>query len=291
MRSLTTMSSQSEASTLVSVLAGKGITAEIRVDDDVPTIWIIDDSRVDDAREILSRWRADPGSPEFAAAQREGQRNAAAAAQDARRYARRINEARRSYEDAEGPGWVTKGLSSLSVAASAVLLLDLNLPVYEWLALSNVWSSRAFPEVMSGEVWRLFTPVFLHFSWMHLLFDVYWVWMLGHAVEWRKGGGHLLRLSLFIGVFSNVLQGVMVGPRFGGLSGIVFGLAAYLWLKGRFDPSDRIGLDDTTAIILVVFGLAGFTGLLGPIANFAHLGGAIAGALAFGATRLAQRRR
>ena len=55
MRSLTTMSSQSEASTLVSVLAGKGITAEIRVDDDVPTIWIIDDGRVDDAREILSR--------------------------------------------------------------------------------------------------------------------------------------------------------------------------------------------------------------------------------------------
>jgi GlpG protein len=89
---------------------------------------------------------------------------------------------------------------------------------------------------------------------------------------------------------SNVAQYVMKGPAFGGMSGVLYALIAYIWIRGRFDPTLGFVLNRGTVVALLVWLLLGFTGSLGPVANYAHLGGLIAGSLLGGLAVLAARR-
>src|SRR3954467_13379821 len=41
--------------------------------------------------------------------------------------------------------------------------------------------------VRSGEVWRLVTPMLLHFGPLHLLGNMMWIYYLGTAIEVRRG--------------------------------------------------------------------------------------------------------
>jgi GlpG protein len=59
----------------------------------------------------------------------------------------------------------------------------------------------------------------------------------------------------------------------------VYALLGYIWVKGRRDPSLGLGLSRQTVVILLAWLGLGFTGLLGNIANYAHLGGLVAGLL------------
>jgi membrane associated rhomboid family serine protease len=134
-------------------------------------------------------------------------------------------------------------------------------------------------ELSQGQWWRLITPIFLHFGLLHLLFNMVWLWELGRVIEWRFGWSRLLLLVLLAGVASNLAELAWSGPLFGGMSGVVYALLTYLWMQGRFNP--WLGLDvprHILAIMLAWFFLC-WMGLLGPVANMAHTGGLIVGAL------------
>ena len=49
----------------------------------------------------------------------------------------------------------------------------------------------------SGELWRIWTPMFMHFSLLHILFNLLWVWMIGGAIERLQGTTHFILLVLF----------------------------------------------------------------------------------------------
>ena len=55
-----------------------------------------------------------------------------------------------------------------------------------------------------GHYWRLVTPIFLHFGWVHLIFNMLWLWELGRRIEYAVGSLHLLTVILFIGIASNL---------------------------------------------------------------------------------------
>ena len=69
------------------------------------------------------------------------------------------------------------------------------------------------------------------------------------------------------------------GPTGGGLSGVLYGLFGYIWAKSSLDKFSGLGVSQGTVSILVVWLLLCFTGLVGPVANLAHLGGLVAGVL------------
>lgn len=140
-------------------------------------------------------------------------------------------------------------------------------------------SSGLFSSILSGQVWRLLTPMLIHFGPMHLVFNLYWLWDLGRPMEFKEGIG---RFALLIGIFavgSSVLQYVVSGPYFGGMSGVVYGLIGYVWARGRFQPLSGYRLAQNDFFLAVGWYLLCWTGVLGPIANWAHTGGFALGLL------------
>src|SRR5207244_8552606 len=93
---------------------------------------------------------------------------------------------------------------------------------------------RSLPEIRHGEIWRLVTPMFIHFSPLHILFNMLWLRDLGSMIEGRQSSLHLLLLVLVIAVCSNLAQCYLnyKGPVFGGLSGVVYGLLVYICICG-----------------------------------------------------------
>lgn len=132
----------------------------------------------------------------------------------------------------------------------------------------------------NGEIWRLLTPDFLHFSWMHIVFNSVMLWFLGSQIEWFDGRQRFLLLFVVVSVLSNGFQYLVSGPLFGGLSGVVYGILGYCWLSQRRRP--RFQFPPALITFAVAWMALGYTPLpevlgLGRMANEAHLGGFLAG--------------
>jgi len=135
-----------------------------------------------------------------------------------------------------------------------------------------------FADVLAGEVWRLATPMFMHLSFLHILFNMLWMWDLGRLVEILKGSIFLGLFVLVTGIASNIAQYVIThSPGFGGMSGVVYALLGYVWMQGKFNPRFGFELHQATVVMMLIWYVVCWTGLAGPIANWAHTAGLLAG--------------
>ena len=152
-------------------------------------------------------------------------------------------------------------------------------------ALSNLFitqygrgeSEALLPEIMRGQVWRLLTPIFIHFGIMHLVFNMLWLKDLGSMIEKLVSTRLLLALVIVIGILSNLGQFLFHGPFFGGMSGIVYGLLGYVWMKSKFDPASGLFLEKQTVIWMIGWFFLCLTGAMGSVANYAHGVGLVTG--------------
>jgi membrane associated rhomboid family serine protease len=145
----------------------------------------------------------------------------------------------------------------------------------------------------------VFTSIFLHGGWLHLISNMWALFIFGDNVEDRMGPGRYLTFYLVCGVAANLAQ-VFVDPasRLPGIgaSGAIAGvLAAYLVLFPRARVLTLVPIFffgwfmEFPAIVYLGFWFASqfFTGLLslgssldmGGIAYWAHIGGFITGLL------------
>lgn len=137
----------------------------------------------------------------------------------------------------------------------------------------------------STQPWRLVTPVFLHFGWMHIVFNALWCWELGRRIEGALGSLNLFVLFLSIAALSNFAQHVVSGSvLFGGLSGVVYGFLGFAWVAGRINarwshlvPANRVMGVMIGWLLICVFGVIDVLGF--SVANAAHVGGLLVGAL------------
>src|SRR5205085_874741 len=137
---------------------------------------------------------------------------------------------------------------------------------------------RGWGAIQHGEVWRLITPVFIHFGIAHILFNMLWLRDLGSMFEARLGSLYLFAFIVVVAAASNAGQySVTHYPVFGGMSGVNYALIGYAWIRGRFDPGAGVHLDRQSLIWALIWFGACFTGFLGPIANTAHGVGLILG--------------
>lgn len=145
------------------------------------------------------------------------------------------------------------------------------------LFISRFSVEAGLPEVRSGQLWRLLTPVFFHFFLLHLVFNMLWLWELGRAIEFVQSTKRLALLVLALGILSNLGQFYASGPAFGGMSGIIYGLLGYIWIYGQLRPQTGMALPKPIAVLMVLWFILCWTGLLGAIGNVAHTVGLVLG--------------
>jgi GlpG protein len=134
----------------------------------------------------------------------------------------------------------------------------------------------------SGQLWRPLSPIFLHFGWMHLIFNMLWLWFFGSQVEQRHGRGRFIVLLLATGIGGNLAQYATGTALFGGMSGVDFGLMAYVWLMSRRRPGSGFFVPQMLVVLMfgwLIFAMTSVAGMvgLGNVANEAHLGGLVVG--------------
>ncbi|MBB1333706.1 MULTISPECIES: rhomboid family intramembrane serine protease GlpG [Pseudoalteromonas] len=122
------------------------------------------------------------------------------------------------------------------------------------------------------------TPAIVHFTAVHLVFNIMWWIMLGDGIEKLSGKSTLVGLFLVTALFSNWAEFIMVGPNFGGLSGVVYGLLGFCWIHRALNPQQPALVTNGIIGFMLIWLVLGFADMLFvSMANWAHLGGLLSG--------------
>jgi membrane associated rhomboid family serine protease len=144
------------------------------------------------------------------------------------------------------------------------------------------------PDVNDGDWWRLVTSGFLHAGPIHILFNMYLLWILGNLLEPTLGSRRFAALY-FTALLAGACGALVVDPNSPtvGASGAVFGLmgAAAVELRSR-----GINPFKTDIGLLIVFNLI-LSFAISHISVGGHIGGLIGGVLVGVAYDVADRRR
>jgi GlpG protein len=163
-----------------------------------------------------------------------------------------------------------KVTSVLFLASIVIFLISLANPqIKEPLFISRRLDELFF-EVQSGQIWRLFTPVLLHFGFIHIIFNMMWLRGLGNLIEVTTNTRFYLFFIALTAIIPNVGQYLVLGPNFGGMSGVVYGFLGYVWMDRKFDPQSPLALPKSDVWMMIIWFFACLFGLLGNIANTAH---------------------
>jgi GlpG protein len=308
MRQAGTLSNRDHAERLVDFLLTQGISGKVDAEADRWAIWIHNEDQLAKAKSLLQEFQANPEAEKY--------RGAEETADSLRRQTALENEKRRKNVIEMRDKWstlhptprpVTMALIAISVFISlatnfgtedndllqSVMFQSLRADQFGRLE-ANSWTQ----DIDQGQLWRLVTPMFLHFGVLHIVFNMYWLYVLGSAIESRRGSLRFGVLVLVLAVLSNYAQyffsfemGWEKQPtiRFGGMSGVNYGLFGYVWMKSKFDPLSGLRMASQTVFVMVLWFFLCWAGVVGSIANWAHTFGLIAG-MAIGYAPIAWRK-
>jgi GlpG protein len=308
MRPAGTIRDQRQARRFADYLLTQDIAARLDLTSGGWTVWVYDEEALPRVRAELDEFLREPGAPRFAVS-REAERMRAQAREAQARRAEpqapaRPQEQQAARAQAQAPAPLTWALLVFSVVvALATGLGSPDAPYVADLTIATIHHDHlhhrdgvgqlawaGLDEVRRGEVWRLITPIFLHFGATHLLFNGLVLLDLGRRVEAISGTAALAAMVLVFGVLGNVAQYLAAGPAFGGLSGVLYGLFGFIWVMARRAPGSGYAIRDAEVVTLAIWSGICLLGLVGPVGNAAHAAGFVAG-LAVGAGAAALRRR
>ncbi len=239
-------------------------------------VWIIDEDKIQRAERLLEDFQRNPQDKKYDEEAKIAAERRAEADKERAAYEKRVRGRRHLFRPLTGYGFgpLTFVLIAASIAVFIFSRFATDFEPVASLFISEYARGDAFlPEVRHGQIWRLFTPVLLHFSFMHILFNMWWLKDLGSMIEGRQSTWHLAALVVIIAGFSNFAQYFISGPIFGGMSGVVYGLLGYIWIRGKLDPGSGLFLHQTTVVMMLIWFVLCYTGWVGHVANTAHAAG------------------
>jgi len=258
----------------------QGIANEVQAEEDGSCwLWVHSDDDIPRAQKLLYEFLSKPHDPQYLVAT---PRASFKRFEDRQQLgASRIIDARTQlFGRSSRMGPVTITLIALCVVVALVSQLGRNTEAISFLFMTDYQISglylewyKGLPEIMQGQVWRLITPIFIHFGFLHLLFNMLWLKDLGGMLEQHESAWLLLLQVCLIGIFSNLAQYLWSGPSFGGMSGVVYGLLGYVWIRGKLDPYAKLILNPSVVTMMIFWFFLCLTGLMGPVANAAHAAG------------------
>ncbi|MBL0554534.1 rhomboid family intramembrane serine protease GlpG [Aeromonas caviae] len=252
------------AQALVDYLATLGISCELTQSELGVSVWLADERRLAQAQQEVKRFLSEPNHPRYMEA--SWQSGHADARID---YSKGMTDPVTDFLHQAGPLTLV-----VIIACLAIYALDaIGLPIFDELAFHPTLA-----QFTDWQAWRYVTPAFIHFSVVHLVFNLLWWWYLGGQIEQRLGSGKLFILLIVGAALPNIAEFFASGPRFGGLSGVVYALLGYSWLRTRLQPDCGLAMPPALMGFMLVWLVLGFLDMLGtPTANMAHLVGLLVG--------------
>ena len=171
---------------------------------------------------------------------------------------------KRSMRSSSGVPVVTYTLIALNIAVFAVDFVTGG-SLYGWLAYRG--------DFTASQPWRMLTSAFMHASVLHLLFNMFSLFIFGPVIEHAVGRARFAALYL-LAAFGGSLAVLLLAPNQAvvGASGAIFGLLGAFFIIQR-----RLGGNNTQLLILIGLNVA-FGFIVPNVAWQAHLGGLVVGA-------------
>ncbi|MCW2749366.1 MAG: rhomboid family intrarane serine protease [Aeromicrobium sp.] len=189
-------------------------------------------------------------------------------------------------------GVVTLTLIGINVAVFVLQMATgiTNGTIFQHGAMLSISATNTSGDVLTGVAdggyWRLLTAAFLHLSILHILFNMYALYLFGPYVERALGTVRFIAAYVTMAVASSVFVYWLADPRAttAGASGAifgVFGVAFFLLLRAKQD----------VRTLLVLLAINAFISTQGNISWQGHLGGFISGCVLGAAIAYAPRER
>jgi GlpG protein len=262
-------------------------------------VWIYNEDHLDRARSELQSYLTRPEDPRY--------RAAVEAAETIRRQEHQLDKQfRKNYREVADlwayPGVRRRPLTVALVVACLIVFVfheSRNRSLVEHrLMFSPSYVDKegrevntGLKDIQRGEVWRLVSPILLHFGILHLMFNMWVLTSFGTLIEIRRGTLRLAGLVLAAAVASNLGQYIYMeradpgaAQLFGGMSGVICALFGYIWMKGQYEPEQGMVMHPHNVTFVLLYLALCMTGAMGPIANAAHFVGLATGVV-FGVLR------
>jgi GlpG protein len=296
MRKIGHLEGNREATRLSDFLYSQGIDNEVEAGASGGwDIWVHDEEQLDASKQELAAFCAAPDAEKYHAAGPEAEARRREETEADAAFKRKVYDREKILKRSMFAAYpVTMTLIVISVVVTLLGGLGSGSPLTRWLSITEstvvegappVWDA-SLPEIRHGQVWRLITPIFIHaslllppFGLLHILFNMLWLKDLGQMLEKAQGRKGLLIKVGVLAALSNLGQFAFGGPAFGGMSGVVFGLLGYAWMRGRFDVTSGLFVHNQTIMMMSLWFFVCLFGTMGPIANGAHGVGLVAGTI------------
>ena len=164
------------------------------------------------------------------------------------------------------------------------ILITINIVIFVlqlvlgWDVVANFGANYA-PFVKSGKFYVLFTSMFIHGNLIHLLFNMYALYIIGPQVESFYGKIKYLAIYFGSGILGALLSDIFLQNSISvGASGAIFGLLSSIVYFGYHYRAYLDTVIRSQIMPLIIFNI--FLGIVIPnIDTFCHIGGLIGGVL------------
>jgi membrane associated rhomboid family serine protease len=193
-------------------------------------------------------------------------------------------------------GPMTPGVKKLMIINGAIFLFQQIAGIISPGTIEQIFGLSHLGIFYQFKIWQIFTYMFLHGSWMHIIFNLLGLWMFAGELEQHWGTSQFIKYYLYCGVgagFFIMLMNFLVFSKYNvnpltiGASGAIY---AVLLAYGMTWPNREVLLYFVIPIkikyLVIGFGLIEFFGTLSSatgtgnnISHIGHLGGIISGVI------------
>ena len=281
MRLIGHLKNEASAKVFSGYLASLNVLNLVEADAEGWAVWVQSEDQIESGQQALAAYLQNPEDKKYKLASEAAEITERLRLREDAAAAKRFHDRDRIW-NRNNVAPLTLSLIGVSVVVYLAILLSPTSFDSRWLNISN-GGMEFLPEVRAGQVWRLITPIFIHYGPLHLLFNMLWLSDLGAMIEKRQGTLKLALLVVVLAIVSNLGQYWKDGPIFGGMSGVVYGLFGYVWLRGHCEPASGLSVSPSTVWMMLIWYFLCLFGVIPFVANAAHTFGLVLGVLWGGA--------
>ena len=267
MRQIGILEVEKNAHQFADYLVTQGITAHAEEEKDSWVIWVRDEDHLELAQDEFENFRRSPDDPRYS-----GVATKAKSIRDAE--FRKRDQAHRNTIEMR-TRWKTGAASArrcptvfmlIGVCVLVALLTGNNFDRTNYYfrllqfkdpvsadAAASTESADNLRDIRRGEVWRIVTPVLVHGSALHLIFNMYWLYFLGGQFEHLRGSLRFLLFILGAAIISVQAQGILDSPFGGGMSGVNYAIFGFVWMRWQHAPEEGFQLGRLTILFMIAW--------------------------------------